>query len=49
MILSIPTTFGLFCTEPQIINADLGFQHFKLIINRGVTLNLKLCLRDSER
>ena len=32
MILSIPTTFGLFCTEPQIINADLGFQHFKLII-----------------
>ena len=32
MILSIPTTFVLFCTEPQIINADLGFQHFKLII-----------------
>ena len=31
MILSIPTTFGLFCTEPQIINADLRFQHFKLL------------------
>ena len=29
-ILSI-SSFVLFCTESQIINADLGFQHFKLL------------------